>query len=193
MGLSTILCFITAASAAFSLLSGGENAFGSTILDGAGKAVELLFTIAGQLSLWCGLGTLSEKTGLWKGVEKGLRPVIRKIFPSAEKDGILAQMLSANLCMNLFGLGNAATPMGIRAVQRLQKSENPAVATDEMCRLVVLNTASVQLLPTTVAAIRSGAGAVSPFDILPCVWITSLCSVGAGLLAAFLLGGHGRG
>lgn len=193
MALSTILCFITFVSAVFSVISGRENAFGSTIFDGSRQAVELLFTIAGQLSLWCGLGTLSEKMGLWKAAEKLLRPAIRKIFPSSEKDGILAETISANLCMNLFGLGNAATPMGIRAVKRLQNPSFPAVATDEICRLAVLNTASIQLIPITVAAIRSGAGSASPLDILPCVWISSLCSMGAGLLAAWLLGGRRRG
>ena len=193
MALSTILCFITASSAVFSVISCRENAFGSTIFDGSRQAVELLFTIAGQLSLWCGLGTFSEKLGLWRSSGKLLRPVIRKIFPSSEKDGILAELISANLCMNLFGLGNAATPMGIRAVKRMRDPSHPAAATDEMCRLTVLNTASVQLIPATVAAIRSGAGSSSPLDILPCVWITSLCSVCAGLLAAYLLGGHSRG
>jgi spore maturation protein A len=95
--------------------------------------------------------------------------------------------LSANVCANLLGLGNAATPMGIRAVKRLRNPEHPTLATDGMCRLVVMNTASIQLLPTTVAAVRAGAGCAAPFDILPCVWISSILSVTAGLGATFAL------
>ena len=87
---------------------------------------------------------------------------------------------------NLLGLGNAATPLGIEAVRRMQDPRNPHRASDEMCRFLVLNTASVQLLPTTVAALRASSGAAQPFDIFPCVLMTSLCSVLAGESAAFL-------
>ena len=100
--------------------------------------------------------------------------------------------LTANVAANLLGLGNAATPMGIAAVRRMQQHSGSARATDEMCRLIVLNTASIQLLPTTVAAVRAANGAAAPFDILPAVWLTSVCSVTAGLLAAFLFGRASR-
>ena len=85
-------------------------------------------------------------------------------------------------------MGNAATPMGIRAVRRMVDPQRPRVATDQMCRLIVLNTASIQLIPVSVAAIRSGLGCATPFDILPAVWVTSLCSAALGLLAAIVLG-----
>jgi len=94
---------------------------------------------------------------------------------------------------NLLGLGNAATPMGIRAAGRLRDPKEPDKATDGLCRLVVMNTASIQLLPTTVAAVRQSAGCATPFDILPCVWISSVLSVSAGLLAATLMGRVWRG
>ena len=106
---------------------------------------------------------------------------------------MLSHALSANICANLLGLGNAATPMGIQAVKRLQDPTRPDYATDELCRLVVMNTASIQLLPTTVAAVRQSAGCASPFDILPCVWVSSMLSVSAGLMAAKLLGRVWRG
>ena len=95
------------------------------------------------------------------------------------------EALSANVSANLLGLGNAATPMGIRAAQGMARLGG-GEATDELCRFVVLNTASVQLLPTTVAAIRAAAGASEPFDILPAVWLSSGISVAAGLAAAWL-------
>ena len=86
------------------------------------------------------------------------------------------------------GLGNAATPMGIQAAQRLTAHGKPGIASDELCRLIVLNTASIQLIPANVAAIRAGLGCAAPFDILPAVWVTSLCSAGLGVTAAWLLG-----
>lgn len=94
--------------------------------------------------------------------------------------------MSGNLSANLLGLGNAATPLGIRAARRMALGAE-GTASNELCRLVVLNTASVQLLPTTVAAVRAGCGAAAPFDILPAVWISSLLSVSVGLLTARLL------
>ena len=105
----------------------------------------------------------------------------------------LANDLSANICANILGLGNAATPMGIRAAGRLRDPGDPTLATDELCRLVVMNTASIQLLPTTVAALRRTAGCAAPFDILPCVWVSSILSVSAGLMAAWALGRIWRG
>lgn len=97
------------------------------------------------------------------------------------------QPLSANVSANLLGLGNAATPMGIRACQAMARLGEPGRASNEVCRLVVLNTASIQLLPTTVAAIRAAEGASAPFDILPAVWISSAVSVAVGLIAAHIM------
>lgn len=160
----------------------------AAFLDGAVKGVEITIAMTGPMCLWSGLGALMRKLGFLKPISKLLRPLLGRIYPSSRHDEELAQDLSANLSANLLGLGNAATPMGIQAVRRLQDPRHPGIATDEMCRLVVMNTASVQLLPTTVAAVRASAGASSPFDILPCVWFSSLCSVSAGLIMAFALG-----
>ena len=126
--------------------------------------------------------------GLTILLAKVLSPVLGRLFPGSRSDPELAGYLSANVTANLLGLGNAATPMGIRAAGRLRDPRDPSLATDELCRLVVMNTASIQLLPTTVAAVRQSAGCASPFDILPCVWVSSALSVSAGLLAAKLLG-----
>ena len=114
-----------------------------------------------------------------------LKPLLHRIYPSTKQDPLLAGDLSANICANFLGLGNAATPMGIRAAQRMKRSET---ATDELCRFIVLNTASIQLIPANVAALRSSLGCPTPFDILPAVWITSLCSAGLGVTMAWALG-----
>ena len=94
--------------------------------------------------------------------------------------------MSANVAANLLGLGNASTPLGLEAARRMSR-RTPGVAGDSLCMLVVCNTASIQLIPTTVAAVRAGAGSAAPFDILPAVWLASAVSVTAGILAARLL------
>ena len=127
-----------------------------------------------------------RRSGMAAGLSHLLRPVLRRLLPQAGRDEETLAALSANVSANLLGLGNAATPAGIQAARRMAVGCG-GTASDELCRLVVLNTASVQLLPTTVAAVRAGCGAAAPFDILPAVWISSLLSVSVGLLTARLL------
>ncbi len=152
-------------------------------MEGAGAAVELCLSMAGAICLWSGVMTLMDRCGISDRLAKLLRPVLRRILPRASRDSATMAAVSANVSANLLGLGNAATPLGIRAATRMARGCG-GVADDELCRLVVLNTASIQLLPTTVAAVRSALGCTAPFDILPSVWLSSLLSVSAGLLAA---------
>jgi spore maturation protein A len=161
------------------------TAISSAILEGAQAGVQLAISMGGAICLWSGVGRLMEKAGLTALLSRWLCPLLHLLFPSTRKDPELAGSLSANICANFLGLGNAATPMGIRAAKRLKQGE---VATDELCRLIVLNTASIQLIPANVAAVRSSLGCGSPFDILPAVWVTSLCSAGLGVAMACLLG-----
>ena len=155
---------------------------------GAQSGVTLAISMAGSICLWSGVGKLMEATGVTGILSKLLAPLLKRLFPGTKKDPILSGNLSANICANFLGLGNAATPMGIRATRRMLDPDRPGLATDEMCRLIVLNTASIQLIPANVAAVRVGLGCQTPFNILPAVWITSLCSAGMGLMAAWLLG-----
>ena len=126
-----------------------------------------------------------EAVGATKALSRLLRPLLGRLFPESRRDASLSGALSGNICANLLGLGNAATPMGIQAAQRMKRG---GTATDELCRLIVLNTASIQLIPANVAAVRSALGCATPFDILPAVWVTSLCSAGLGVTAAWVLG-----
>ena len=128
-----------------------------------------------------------EASGATAMLSRVLRPVLERVFPSCRQDQVLSGSLSANICANLLGLGNAATPLGIRAARGLCRPGQTA-AGDSLCRLVVLNTASIQLIPTTVAAIRTSLGSKQPFDILPAVWVTSLLSASLGLGGAVLFG-----
>ena len=159
----------------------------SAALEGAKSAITFSISIAGPLCLWSGVSKVMERSGLTKKIGKLLRPIFRKLFPKSYEDDLTSGYLTANISANFLGLGNAATPMGIAAVKRMQMLHKGNSASDEMCRFIVMNTASIQLLPTTVAAVRAASGAANPFDILPGVWITSLCSVSAGLLACSIL------
>ena len=188
MVMSYIFTVLVAVAVIFSLLLGNGNQLSQSVLEGAQSGVQLVISIAGSVCLWTGVGNLMEKTGITKKLAKLFRPILGRIFPSFGKHSAAGDYISANVCANLLGLGNAATPMGIQAAQCLKDPARPDVATDELCRLVVLNTASIQLIPANVSAVRSSLGCTTPFDILPCVWLTSICSAGLGLGAAFLLG-----
>ncbi len=188
MLLSWIWTIMLAAALICAGMTGNGQALSTAVLEGAQSGITLAISIAGSLCLWSGVGRLMEAGGLTGLLAKLLGPLLGRLFPSTRRDPALAGDLSANICANLLGLGNAATPMGIRAVKRMMDPAKPGMATDEMCRLIVLNTASIQLIPSTVAAVRAGLGAASPLDILPAVWITSLCSAGLGITAAWILG-----
>lgn len=157
-------------------------------VQGARNGIDLALAMAGSMILWSGVGKMMESTGITVALSRLFMPFLKRIFPSVRKDPVLAQYLSANICANFLGLGNAATPMGIQAARRMVDPDKPSVANHQLCRLIVLNTASIQFIPSTVAALRAGYGCATPFDILPAVWVSSICSAGVGLLAAFILG-----
>ena len=169
------------------LLEGRLGSLTPAAMEGAARAVELAIGLGGTLCLWSAVAKVMQQAGLLAGLGRLLRPIFGRLFPQSKDDPVTMGYLTGNVAANLLGLGNAATPLGIQAVRRMQARTGGRTATDEMCRLVVLNTASIQLLPTTVASIRASLGAQAPFDILPAVWLTSLLSVAAGLLAAGFL------
>lgn len=171
-------------SIVYALLTGQGKALSDAVITGAQAGITLTMSIAGSVCLWCGLGKAMEVSGISNTMAKAAKPMIRKLFPCVKDDPIAGGYISSNLCANLLGLGNAATPMGIAATKRMARLAPSGQASNEMCRLIVLNTASIQLIPTNVAAVRSSLGANNSFDILPAVWLTSLCSVAVGLLAA---------
>lgn len=173
-----VLCSILSA---IHLGTGGGLAGGA--MEGAQEGIRLAFSMGGSLCLWTGVGALLEKGGVTGLMARLFSPFLFRLFPTSKKDPALAGALGGNLAANLLGLGNAATPMGIRAAKLL----NAQGSVDELCRLVVLNTASIQLIPATVASLRAAAGCETPFDILPAVWLTSLLALAAGLGMAALL------
>lgn len=188
MVMSWIFTGILGLSIFSALYLGRGQLLGQSVLTGAKEGVTLAISMAGAICLWSGVGALMEKTGISRMLSRLLQPILHRVFPTSKKDPKLKGALSANICANFLGLGNAATPMGIQAARQLSLYSPKGAASNELCRLIVLNTASIQLIPSTVAAIRVNAGCQTPFDILPAVWVTSLCSASAGLLAAWLLG-----
>ena len=185
MVMSWIWLGMLAVSTLCALVTGNGNALAAAVAEGAQAGITLAVSIGGSLCLWTGVGALMEAAGITQLLSNLLKPLLSRVFPSTKRDPQLARDLSANICSNFLGLGNAATPMGIRAAKGLKQGDT---ATDELCRLIVLNTASIQLIPANVAAVRSALGSANPFDILIPVWITSMCSAGLGVTAAWLLG-----
>ncbi|SFP21985.1 spore maturation protein A [Oscillibacter sp. PC13] len=178
-------------SLVFGLATGNLDAVANAALEGAGSAIELSISMAGVLCLWTGVMEVMNACGLSDRLAKAFRPLLRHLLPEASRDSETLATVSANVSANLLGLGNAATPLGIRAARRMARGCG-GVASDELCLLVVLNTASIQLIPATIASVRAASGSQSPFDILPAVWLSSVLSVAAGIFMAKLLARVGR-
>ena len=191
MAMTWIWCGMVVLSLIFGILTGQMDAVADAAMEGAASAVDLGISMAGVLCLWSGVMEIMNACGLSAGLARIFRPLLRRLLPQASRDQETLAALSANMSANLLGLGNAATPLGIRAARRMARGCG-GVASDDLCLLVVLNTASIQLLPTTIASVRSANGAQAPFDILPAVWLASLLSVTAGILMAKLLAALGR-
>ncbi len=170
----------------YALGCGQAEGLTAAVSQGAGAAVELCISMAGMLCLWCGVLRVMEESGMTAGLRRMLRPILRKLYPEFADDAEVMDGVSANMAANLMGVGNAATPFGITAARGMARHYGGR-AGDGLCTLVVCNTASIQLLPTTVAALRAAEGSASPLDILPAVWLTSAGALTVGLLTARLL------
>ena len=187
MAMSVIWTGMVAVSVLYGLWVGNGAAVAAGAVEGAAGAVELCLTMAGIMCLWMGVMEVMKRSGLAELLSRLLRPVLCRLYPDFRRDRETMDAVSANVSANLLGLGNAATPLGIQAARRMAR-RTPGVASDSLCMLVVCNTASIQLIPTTVASVRLAAGCAAPFDILPAVWLASAVSVAVGILAAKLMG-----
>ncbi len=192
MAMSVIWTGMVAVSVLYGLWAGNGSAVAAGAVEGAAAAVELCLTMAGIMCLWMGVMEVMKRSGLAEALSRFLRPILGRLYPDFRRDKETMDAVSANVSANLLGLGNAATPLGIQAARRMAK-KTPGVASDSLCMLVVCNTASIQLIPTTVASVRLAAGCATPFDILPTVWLASAVSVAVGVLAAKIMGRVWRG
>jgi spore maturation protein A len=171
---------MVAASLLCGILTGRINEITAAALTGVRDAAEFLISIAGIMCLWTGVLEVMNRSGLSKKLARVLNPILSKLFPGCSNRPDAMQAISANVSANLLGLGNAATPYGVRAAEILSGLSG-GNASDDLCMLVVVNSASLQLIPATVAGIRQAAGAARPFDILPAVWITTACALFTGI------------
>ena len=187
MAMSVIWTGMVVLAVGYGLWAGNGAAVAAGAVEGAAGAVELCLTMAGIMCLWMGVMEVMKRSGLAELLSRLLRPVLCRLYPDFKRDRETMDAVSANVSANLLGLGNAATPLGIQAARRMAR-KTPGVASDSLCMLVVCNTASIQLIPTTVASVRLAAGCAAPFDILPAVWLASAVSVAVGILAAKLMG-----
>ena len=174
------LCIV---SLLFSLFSGNIGALGDAVLDGAKNAVNVLLSLAGMMCFWCGImGVLSE-AGLIRRLSKLFTPFLRLFFPNAARSKEGLEEISANISANLLGIGNAATPFALRAMEKLHaQNPHPEKASAEQITLAVLNTASVTLIPANLLALRRAAGSKNPYAVMLPIWITSLLSAAMALL-----------
>lgn len=181
--------FISAAiSFVFSALTGKGDELSTSILSSAESAVSLSLTLLGAMAFWGGVMRVAEKSGLVKLVSRMFRPLLRLLFRGLDENGEAFGAIVMNVAANLMGLGNAATPLGIKAIKALAKEEHAdGKATANMIMLVVLNTASLQLLPTTIATLRASYGSVTPLDILPSILFSALCALVVGIILATVL------
>ncbi len=172
-------------------MAGRMNQVSAAAMTGCEDAVTLAFSLAGTICLWSGVMRVADGSGVTTALARLLQPVTRRLFRELSSDTAAMGAISMNLAANLLGLGNAATPLGLRAMKELDRAGGyPARATQAMITFVVLNTASLQLLPTTNAFLRLEAGSKAPMEILPAVWAASAASVTVGVVAAFILKGR---
>lgn len=175
-------------SLAVSLFTGQLEQTAAAAVTGAASGVETCFSLLGILCLWTGLTKIGERAGLVSLMSRLLRPVLRFLFPDLKEDSPAGGSIVMNMVANLLGMGNAATPLGIKAMQDLSKlNRNRSTASNAMCMLVVINTASIQLLPTTLISLRQTYGSTAPGEIIVPVWIVSICALLAGVTVAKLL------
>lgn len=171
-------------SIAFAMVTGNIDKINSSIFESASTAVELTITMLGTMCLWSGIMEIAANTSIIDKILRLLRPILKRLFPKVEKDSKEYKEMCMNIVANLLGLGNAATPLGLKAMQTLQqKNKDKKTLTDTMAMFIVLNTASLQIIPTTVISIRASLNSTNPTKIIVPVWIATISAAIAGILA----------
>lgn len=183
-----LLSFMIFGSVIFAIFSGSAPEVSGAVIQSGSDAVSLVLTLAGTMAVWGGVMKIAERSGLTEKLTKILKPILRFIFRGLKRDSAALGIIAMNMTANLLGLGNAATPLGIEAMKALEREEDAdGVASLNMIKLAVMNACSVELVPTTVAALRAGAGSSAPMEILPCVLLVSLGSLAVALTVAEVL------
>jgi len=167
------------------LFTGQMKAVGEAAISGAGDGASLVLGMVGVMCFWTGLMEIAEKSGVIRGVAKFLHPLTKRIFPNLPKNDPAHGAIVMNMAANLLGMGNAATPLGLRAMRLLDERNGTArIASNEMCMFVLINTASLQLLPTTLLLLRQTTGSANPGEIIVPVWLVSISALLVGIISA---------
>ena len=166
----------------YSLITGNYN-IGSEMLNASKSSIELILSIIPVICLWLGIMNIAKKSGLLDKLSKTIAPILKIIFPEIPQDSICFSYIGTNIIMNMLGLGNAATPFGLKAIKEMQKI-NPKkdTASRSMITFLVMNTASVTIIPTTIISLRILYGSISPENIISYIIITSSLSCLIGLI-----------
>ncbi len=186
--MNVVFVALVVVAVVFAAFTGHMDQVGTSAMTSAGAAVTLSIGLVGVMALWLGIMRVAEEAGLVKTLGRVVRPVMTRLFPDVPADHPAMASMVMNIAANMLGLGNAATPLGLKAMQDLQ-TLNPEqeVATDAMALFLAINTSSVQLVPATVIALRAAAGATQPADIvLPTLLATTVSTTVAIVLAKVL-------
>ena len=172
----------------YGIFNGRVEEINTAVFDGTKSAVELCISLLGTMCLWNGIMEIAKKTSLTNALSKALKPFINFLFPELKNNKQAQDEISMNMVANLLGLGNAATPLGLKAMKTMQQ-DNPKkdTLTNSMAMFIVINTASLQLIPTNVIAIRSSLGSNSPSGIIIQVWFATIIAGIVGITSAKLL------
>lgn len=188
-----IWAFLIILGVVTSIFTGNISQVEKAIITGSGGAFELILSIGGAICLWSGLMKIAEASGITNLIAKLLSPITGFLFPKIKKDGAAMKAITMNITANLLGLGNAATPLGLIAMKELKLEEKVTnIATNNMAMFIVVNTACIQLVPVTIAALRQQYGSNSPMDIMPAIWISSAAALTIGVIIAKVLGGKNK-
>ncbi|MFU0800597.1 MAG: nucleoside recognition protein [Xylanivirga thermophila] len=183
-----IWLFLIICGIIIAFLQGNIEVVTQAALEGAAKAVEISFGLIGAYCLWLGLIKVAERAGLVKALSKRMGGIMGFLFPDVPKDHPAMGAMTMNIIANMLGLGNAATPFGLKAMENLQDlNKDRHTATNAMAMFLVINTSSVQLIPATVVALRTAAGSQNPAEIVGTALIATLCSTIVGIISAKIL------
>lgn len=175
-------------SFSYSIFFGDINLLNSEIFRSIESAINLSINLLGTICLWSGIMQIASKTSVIDKLTRFLKPIIKCLFPELRNKPKIQKEISMNMIANILGLGNAATPLGLKAMKSMQE-ENPEKErlTDSMAMFIVLNTASIQIIPTTVIAIRNSLGSENATAIVFPVWIATICAAISGIIAVKIL------
>lgn len=185
---SCIWLFLILIGIGFSALMGNLDTINDSILTNGTKALDLMLSILPIIVLWTGIMKIAEVSGLLRKFAKLMEPILSRLFPSVPKDNPALGFIASNIAANMMGLGSAATPFGLKAMSELQKiNDKKDTASVAMITFLVLNTAGVTIVPTTVLALRIATGSENPSEIILPGVIATFCSSIGGLLLDYFI------